>query len=224
MDIKIVSWNCQEAFHNKYKKIRELDADVYVISEIKDPKNVEDDLYQDFMKNYYYLESKSKGLAIIAKEDIELKNNEWKYRLSNDFLSVRVNDSFNLVGVWTHEPYVDNVVKYLRLHKYDFINSDNLVMCGDFNIDVSTGNQTNKDMFAKILKSYGYKSIYHNFNNEEFGKESEPTIYWRRKKEDPYHVDYLFTNPQIISSFEIGKYDDYINYSDHMPLIFELDL
>lgn len=40
--MKIVSWNCGAAFYtqDKYKKIRELDADVYVISEFNKPKKL----------------------------------------------------------------------------------------------------------------------------------------------------------------------------------------
>lgn len=50
--MKIVSWNCGMAFYanKKYKKIRELDADIYVILEVNRPKVVDED-YKKFMKN-----------------------------------------------------------------------------------------------------------------------------------------------------------------------------
>ena len=75
------------------------------------------------------------------------------------------------------------------------INSDNLVMCGDFNIDLAIKNKTDKDYFIKLLKEYGYESIYHKKFNEE------------------------------ISSFAVGDKEDYVDkWSDHVPLIFEVDI
>ncbi len=37
--MKIVTWNCNMAFRNKYKEISEYDADIYVICECEDPAN-----------------------------------------------------------------------------------------------------------------------------------------------------------------------------------------
>lgn len=234
--MKIISWNCHEAFYKKYKKLEQHDADIYVISEIRNPLDEGDEEYQEFSKNHIYMEYqyesepgstyKPKGIAIIAKEGIKLENNNWEFKPSDDFLSVRVNDSFDLIGVWTHPPYVENVIKYLRLHKDNFSKSDNLLMCGDFNVDIFKGNQNNKEMFVKILQSYGYESIYHYLNNKELNEEPQPTIYWRYHDYEPYHVDYLFTKPEILSSFEIGTYEEYVKnkLSDHVPLIFEVDI
>ena len=50
--MKIVSWNCRSGFYNqgKYKKIKELDADIYVILEFNTPKNTDEE-YQEI---YYF--------------------------------------------------------------------------------------------------------------------------------------------------------------------------
>jgi len=50
--MKIVSWNCRQGLylHDKFKKIQELDADIYVILEINKPKKITDD-YKKFMNN-----------------------------------------------------------------------------------------------------------------------------------------------------------------------------
>ena len=198
--MKIVSWNCHEAFYNKYKKLENLDADIYVISEIRNPLSEGDEEYHEFAKNHIYMEYNSKsesnsnykpkGIAVIAKKDIKLENNNWKFKPSDDFLSIRVNDSFDLIAVWTHPPYIDHVIKYLRLNKEKFLNSDNLVMCGDFNVDIAKGSQNNKEIFPIILKNYGYESIYHYLNKKDFDDDLQPTIYWKYDEEQPYHVDY----------------------------------
>ena len=43
--MKIVSWNCRHGFYNlgKYKKIRELDADIYVILEFNTVAGTDDE-------------------------------------------------------------------------------------------------------------------------------------------------------------------------------------
>lgn len=232
--MKIVSWNCNGGFFTKekYKKIRELDADIYVISEINNPKTTDIE-YDDFIKNSIYLEyeygveeksARAKGLSIIAGKDVKIKDNNWYLKESQDFISVRVNDTFDLVGVWTHEPYTKNLVKYLRIYEENIRNSENIIVCGDFNISLAIDNEKNKDMFAKILNSYGLKSIYHSVNDEKMGEETSPTLYWRHNEKNRYHVDYLFTKEELIKDFKLGSYDEYSDYSDHAPLIFEIDI
>ena len=240
--MKIVSWNCRSGFYNqgKFKKIRELDADIYVILEFNTPKSTDEE-YEEFIKNkkvlMYYDEDiggRNKGIAIIAKEDIELKDNNWYYD-HNDFLSVRVKDSFDLVAVWTHEyvkidgkwvkkgnnEYIRRIEEYLKIYKEELINSDNLVMCGDFNIDLAS-NKEDKDYFIKLLEEYGYESIYHKEFDEGFGEESTKTFF---NKDGAFYIDYLFSNPEFISCFDVGEKDDYVDeWSDHVPLIFEVDI
>ncbi len=73
------------------------------------------------------------------------------------------------------------------------------------------------------MNDYGYESIYHKLNNELLGHESINTFYGGK---NPVHIDYLFSKPEIISSFRIGEKDKYIGKyaSDYVPLIFEVDV
>ena len=240
--MKIVSWNCASGFYNegKYKKIRELNADIYVILEFNTPKNTDEE-YEEFIKNKKVLmytddtSGRNRGIAIIANENIEFKDNNWYYEESNDFLSVRVEDSFDLVAVWTHKQvkidgkwitngdneYIKHIEEYLKIYKDELINSDNLVMCGDFNVDLASDKE-DKDYFIKLLEKYGYESIYHKEFDEDFGEESTKTFF---NKDGAFHIDYLFSNPEFISCFDVGEKDDYVDkWSDHVPLIFEVDI
>lgn len=241
--MRIVSWNCRSGFYNqgKYKKIKDLEADIYVILEFNTPKSTDEE-YEEFIKNkkvlMYYDEDiggLNKGIAIIAEEGIELEDNNWYYD-SNDFLSVRVDDSFDLVAVWTHEQvkvdgkwvskgnneYIKHIEEYLKIYKDELINSDNLVMCGDFNIDMAIDNKKDKDYFIKLLEEYGYESIYHKKFDEDFGEESTKTFF---NKDGDFYIDYLFSKPEFIKWFDIGDKEDYVDeWSDHVPLIFEVNI
>ena len=53
--MKIVTWNCNMAFRNKYKEISEFDADIYVICECEDPDNTESKKYKEFASNSYWI-------------------------------------------------------------------------------------------------------------------------------------------------------------------------
>lgn len=118
--------------------------------------------------------------------------------------------------------YVKGIEEYLKIYKDELINSDNLVMCGDFNIDLALDNKKDKDKFIKILNEYGYESIYHKEFDEGIGEEYTKTFF---NKDGAFYIDYLFSKPEIISSFDIGDKENYVDeWSDHVPLIFEVDI
>lgn len=49
--MRIVSWNCNGKFREKFEKVKELNADIYVIQECEDPQNYVGTAYGDFAKN-----------------------------------------------------------------------------------------------------------------------------------------------------------------------------
>ena len=99
--IKIVSWNCNGKFREKFNEIVDEDADIYVIQECEDPSQSNEEEYREFAgENYFWTgHLHYKGLGIFAKEDVKLEklddNGEFMH-----FISVRVNDEFNLLAVW----------------------------------------------------------------------------------------------------------------------------
>jgi endonuclease/exonuclease/phosphatase family metal-dependent hydrolase len=50
-------------------------------------------------------------------------------------------------------------------------------------------------------------------------------LYWRRNLSTPYHVDYCFvpTNWASTSKVAVGTATDWLDKSDHMPLIVDVE-
>ena len=97
--LKIISWNCNGKFREKFKEIIEEDADIYVIRECENPAESADEDYREFAgENYFWTGNLHyKGLGIFAKEDVKLEKIEFNGEFEH-FILLNVNDSFNLLG------------------------------------------------------------------------------------------------------------------------------
>ena len=75
--------------------------------------------------------------------------------------------------------------------------------------------------FLNQMDKLNYKSAYHSYYKEKFGKETQPTLYLQGKKDKPYHIDYIFGNQNLVERIElikVGKWINWYNWSDHMPI------
>ena len=229
--MKIVSWNACMRFRDKCIDISEFDADIYVIPECEDPAKSQSKKYKEFATNYLWIgNDKNKGLGIFAKdkeEKIKLElldeykgDDEFRY-----FLPVRVNDTFNLLGVWAMDPYVVMIHDYYNANK-DLFNK-NLVMCGDLNSSVVFDKTKPKlktfNVLLHRLKKDGLVPVYHYLNKEKHGKESQATFFQTKKLNYRFHLDHVFTAPYITKNLEIVDNVKWIKLSDHLPIVFEID-
>ena len=171
--MKIVTWNCQGGFREKFEHIKLLKADIYVIQECTDPEASRGTEYEDYCKfagekgkDYYWIgnepseEVKSpKGLGIFVKNGLETELINNFYDDFKFFQIIRVKNSFNLMGVWAMPKYVEMIHDFYDAN--DDIFDENLIMCGDFNSnkrfnyqhtkkdkDGNAKNHTNLDKFG----------------------------------------------------------------------------
>ena len=269
-NMKIVSWNCAGKFREDYKAIFEEDTDIYVIQECENPKKEgkEYEEYRKFAgeegKDYFWVGNKrgDKGLGIFKKGDIELKRiptkGDYKY-----FIYVNVDDSFNLLAVWAMDkdkelglpPYVEMIHDFLDENNGEKLFDETpIIMCGDFNSSAVfnskhtykythrdiNGNPKNHTYLNCKLNDMGLYSVYHECAKEESGEEKQATFFEARHLNDSFHLDYVYTNMEIIekttltkngkkinedlpNEFEILDKYDWINLSDHLPLVFKFD-
>ncbi|MEK6493595.1 endonuclease/exonuclease/phosphatase family protein [Myroides odoratimimus] len=233
--MKIVTWNCNGAFRNKFKQISSLNADIFIIQECENPMETNDQSYKLWAKNYTWIgENKNKGLAIFAKPNIKLQKLNWSNQFNdhtvNYFLPCKINDNFNLLAVWAHynnSPnfgYIGQIWKYIQINKNNLNNS---IIAGDFNSNAiwdQWDRWWNHSDVINELKEIGINSLYHHFHQELQGQETKPTFFLQRKQSKPYHIDYILGSENFInktSTFEIADFYKWIEFSDHMPIIYE---
>ena len=78
------------------------------------------------------------------------------------------------------------------------------------------------------MADLGLVSAYHSHARSEQGKEPDPTIYWRRHQDAPFHIDYVWIPQKWASAVldvQVGTYATWVEggLSDHVPLTVRLD-
>lgn len=232
--MKIIAWNCNMAFRRKASVILTHKPDILVISECEHPDKLKfsngTKLPSDML---WFGTNPHKGLGIFSYSRyrftlIDEHNPELKM-----IVPVKVTGGpfdFTLFAVWANNPndpdgqYVEQVWK--AIHHYDqLLNKGHTILAGDFNSNSiwdrksRTGNHSH---VVQYLEERGIRSAYHVHQKQVQGKEQHPTLYMYRHQDKPYHLDYCFASSgltQKLKSVEIGAYDLWSAYSDHVPVI-----
>ena len=223
--LKIVSWNCNGKFREKFNEIIDEDADIYVIQECEDPSQSNEEEYREFAgENYFWTgHLHYKGLGIFAKEDVKLERIDLNGDFSH-FIALRVNDSFNLLGLWAMKNYVEMIHDFFDANVELF--DENLVMCGDFNSNVVFNyhhpKSKNHTELHRKLEEKNLISAYHDLTGDKQGEEKSATFYQARHLNNPYHLDFVYAGEGLVKEFEILDHYKWINVSDHLPLVFRV--
>ena len=233
--MKIVTWNCNRAFRRKYQALEDLEADLLIIQECENPAKPgkQYDQYREWAGDYlWHGTNQNMGLGIFSRHGTKIKKLDWSDKGLQFLLACRVNDSFNLVGVWTKDAkthsYIGQLWKYLQTHKSKLA-ADQSVICGDFNSNVIWDKKhsgCNHSDVVRELDEIGIVSHYHHFHDEEHGEESQATLFLLKNLNKPYHLDYAFSSKSLLpaSSSEIIPRDPeaWLSLSDHLPLKFTI--
>ena len=234
--MKIVTWNCNGAFRKKYHWVDNLNPDIAVIQECEDPSQVKDNKYRNWATNYHWIgKNKNKGLGVFAKKGVKLERLAWPSGKLELFLPCKINDTFNLLSVWTRQAnsptfqYIGQFWQYLQINR-NLMKEENIIIAGDFNSnsvwDVWDRWWNHSDVMRE-LEEIGIKSIYHTVYKQPQGKETAATFYMYRKSDKPYHIDYILCSSFLEDKTEnmnIGSPEKWLEVSDHMPIEVELEL
>jgi len=224
-------------FREDYKIIFSMNPDIVVIPECENINRIDFGSYSDKVTDSYWIgDNDTKGLGVFTFNGFKIKlyekyDEQYKYILP--LIISRNNESYNLIGCWTKITDQYEYIGQLQysLENYDsFLNNENVIICGDLNSNQYWKNMgghdfNHQEVVDKLFKK-GIQSSYHFFFNEEQGKEIIPTFYMYHKEDKSFHIDYCFLSKMLIdrlNKVEIGKFNDWMNFSDHVPIIIDIN-
>ena len=225
--MKVITWNCNLKFKEKFELVNSFDADICFIQECEKLKS-------DFFPNYKYFwtgRNEAKGMCVLIKKNDFFIDESHNKDLIN-FLPIK-SDNLKLLGVWSFNHRASKFGSEVSGNTIDAINfyrdwfgdkNERCIIAGDFNNSIIWDKKNNANNFKNIndnLLSLGFVSNYHELEKEVFGKESSATFFHTKKELKPYHIDYIYSKGLNPVELEVGSYSKWINFSDHSPLIVE---
>ena len=225
------------AFRKKAAAILAYNPDILIVPECEHPDKLiftnEAHKPKDIL---WFGENKNKGLGIFSYCDFKFKLLKIHDPILKMIIPISVSNQdfkFTLFAIWANNPqdpdghYVELVWK--AIHLYDKkLKSTKTVLAGDFNSNTIWDRKYRKGNHSHVvqhLEQKGILSTYHLHHRQIQGKEEHPTLYMYRHKDKPYHIDYCFVSNDFakkIKSVEIGEYDFWMQYSDHVPVMVTL--
>lgn len=237
--MKIISWNCNCAFRNKFRLLTDEKPDIMIVPESESPEYL--DSHRGIIPARCHLwagKTPCKGLSIFTFNGYSARiadfyNPNYKFIVPVEIR--KGNRKFLLFAVWTitaennntYSGYVVQAYKAMQ-HYQPHLRTDS-ILAGDFNSnklwDTHFTRSCNHTSLIEFLSGQGFFSLYHYLYGEKQGEETKATLYMLKQEKRPYHIDYFFMHHSLmqkVKSFQIGEYKDWITASDHMPLTLEL--
>lgn len=224
------------ALHKKRAALSTLDPDVSVLQEVS-----ELDASQT-TECHWVGHDRHKGMAVAGSHGFNVKVHP-AYDPRIEFIvpiEVTGPAEFLLLAVWVmHNRAVNRIEEspnrwqmLQALEAYEsLLRSRRCVVAGDFNNAIrwdGPRKASNHSLAVQKLGDFGLVSAYHTSTVAEQGKEADPTLFWTRSENRPYHIDYIWF-PEAwavgLKSVELGDYAKWVKtgLSDHVPLTVDLD-
>jgi len=237
--MKILTWNCNGALRNKVDLISSFDCDLYVVQECEDPSQVvkPTDQYKEFTQNHIWIGgNKNKGLGVFAKISSTITKTQLNQNFGDHqlkwFLPFSFDNRLDFVAAWAHRGDTGDFRYIGQFYKLLLNNPDrisNSIFLGDLNSNKIWDykrSEGDHSTCVRMLAEKAIESVYHLRTGEEQGNETKPTFLLQRNRSKPYHIDYIFSPLTYIKktrSFEVLNFDQWIEYSDHVPIIWEME-
>lgn len=223
------------AFREKKGMILEHDPDILIIQECEDPNTIGE--WDEFSDWRWIGDNKNKGLGIFCRNGLEIESVLAQDSDSRYALPVRLSGGRTVLGIWAmndeenpKQRYIGQV--YTALNDYREFLSPNSIVAGDFNWNIIWDDSPDGPLYGNfvetvdILSDIGLVSSYHRLMGTKYGNEDSPTFFMHKKEGRSYHTDYLFMPENLtydVENLTIGSFGDWIDASDHMPVIVEID-
>ena len=232
--MKIISWNCNMAFRKKADLILAEKPDILVVPECEHPDKLK---FTDEVPKpsdiFWYGTNQNKGLGVFSYGSYKFKLLDEHDPNIKTIIPLAVTGGsfdFILLAIWAYNSqdkdfnYIGQVWK--AIHHYEsLLNHRNIILAGDFNSNViwdKLHRKSNHSMVIEKLKTLNIFSTYHTTFDLQPGLEEHPTFFMYRHQNKPYHIDYCFASLSMIKkirSLEIGSFEKWAMYSDHVPVM-----
>jgi exonuclease III len=221
------------AFRKKAEFILKYKPDIAIISECEHPDKLKFNSGVTLPTDiFWYGKNMNKGLGIFSYSG-------YKFRLHDihrpDFRTVLPlivtggKIDFTLFAIWANNPqdkgyeYVGQIWKALNYYG-DLIKDKKTILAGDFNSNTiwdKPRREGNHSTVVALLESKKIYSAYHQFYNQQQGKEEHNTLFMYRHRDKAYHIDYCFASIDFarkITEVKVGTHKKWKKLSDHTPL------
>ena len=226
------------AFRKKADIILKYKPDILIVPECEHPNkllfNCDTPKPTDIL---WFGQNHNKGLCIFSYSDFRFKVLDVHDGNLKMIIPIAVSDGhyeFTLFAIWANNPkdpdgqYITQVWK--AIHQYDtLITGKQTILIGDFNSNTiwdRPRREGNHSTVVGRLEAKGIYSVYHRHFCQTQGSEQHPTLYLYRRKDRSYHIDYCFASMDMLEhlkSVEVGEFDLWAKYSDHVPVIVTFD-
>lgn len=222
------------AFRKKNSAIMKFSPDILIIPECENEEKLKFGNLTPTPTDFcWYGDNIHKGIGIFSYSSYKFQvfeNYNAKYRYVIP-MKVKGKEDFNLFAIWAMDNKESPRARYiaqvwLAINYYQSKLNIPSILIGDFNSNKiwdedhprKYGNHSEVNDYLYTLDIH---SLYHLQTEEKLGEEKNPTLYLHRNKTKPYHIDYCFASNNLLVEgfdFSIGKYEEWIKYSDHVPI------
>jgi exodeoxyribonuclease III len=187
--MRIVSWNCcRRGFAGVIEALAPLSADLLFLQEVgcpgtKEPPCVWRGAYE------------RQGVAIVALSGALTLSGRAPSRASTP-VHVAGPTPFRALNVWAHPRPTYPADVHATLDRCRAaLTGCAAVVAGDFNSSVTADTRRqprHASLVARLRDEFGLVTAYHEFHDEQQGRESAPTYFHLRRPNAPWHIDYCF--------------------------------
>ena len=222
------------AFRKKWEKIMVFQPDILVLQECEHPSKYKNSQIISGVNEFLWFgEKEHKGVGILSFNNYHVKraknyHTAFKYIIP---LKVTGEKNLDLFAIWAmpHKKKANSYVGQIwnALQYYKISTRKPTVLIGDFNSNAQWDNSRktgNHSQVVALLRKKSIESIYHLTTQETPSQETKPTIYLLKKLAKPFHLDYCFASTKLINdhtTIQVGDFEAWIEWSDHMPLIID---
>jgi len=237
--MRVVSWNCNRALHEKWSLVIDLAPDILIVQEAATPEVLRDRGVPLPEQVHWVGGLEHQGLLVVAFRDYKLRVADPYFPGLHWVLPLHVDgpEAFTLLA--TYDLYTmsaqgdpdaaksDALITALTRYRH-LLDSGNVVLAGDFNNNKKLYRPKESRYFAPTvaaLDALGYVSAYHAHRHEAHGEETEPTYYQWFRQERPHHIDFCFVPVSWrIDDVVVGDYEPWVSHrrSDHAPVVVDV--